>query len=70
LRRAQELDPLSSDIGSYLATLMFWARRYRESLDQARKTIEFDPNFLPAHVCSCWVLEMEGRLQEPVKSCT
>ena len=69
LRRAQELDPLSSDIGSYLSTVLYWARKYEDSVAQARKTTGFDPNFVPAFVTACWALNGEGRPQDALKSC-
>jgi len=69
LRRAQELDPLSSDISSYLAEALYLARRYDEALQQERKTLEFDPGFTPGHVQTCWILAAQGRIDEAVGEC-
>lgn len=69
LRRAQELDPLSSDINGYLATTLYWARRYDEAAQQDQKTIDFDPAFAPGHVGLCWVFGAAGRFAEAVAEC-
>jgi tetratricopeptide (TPR) repeat protein len=69
LRRAQELDPLSNDANGYLATTLYWARRYDEALQQARKVIEFDPTFTPGQVGMCWILTAQRRLPEVRAAC-
>jgi tetratricopeptide (TPR) repeat protein len=43
------LDPLSLIISADTADLLFVARRYDESIQQSRKTLEMDPNFAIAH---------------------
>jgi TolB-like protein/Tfp pilus assembly protein PilF len=49
MRRAQELDPLSSIINANLGKAYFNARRYDEAIQQLRKTIEIDQGFFVAH---------------------
>jgi tetratricopeptide (TPR) repeat protein len=63
------LDPLSNDANGYLATTLYWARRYDEALQQARKVIEFDPTFTPGHVGMCWILTAQRRLPEARAAC-
>jgi eukaryotic-like serine/threonine-protein kinase len=50
LGRAQELDPLSRIIGSDFAWALYLDHRYDSAIAQARRTLELDPNFPPAHV--------------------
>ena len=45
IRRALELDPLSSIMNKIYADIYADARRYDEAIEQYKKTIEFDPNF-------------------------
>jgi TolB-like protein/Tfp pilus assembly protein PilF len=51
LKRARELDPLSLTINSVLGRAYRDARRYQESIDQCRKTLDLDPDFPLAHWC-------------------
>ena len=49
MRRAQELDPLSSIINTDLGQTYYFARRYEEAITQLRYTLELNPNFDLAH---------------------
>jgi DNA-binding winged helix-turn-helix (wHTH) protein/TolB-like protein/Tfp pilus assembly protein PilF len=69
VRRAQELDPLSNDANGYLATTLYWARRYDEALQQDRKVIQFDAEFVPGYVGTSWILASQGRAAEAVGMC-
>jgi serine/threonine protein kinase/tetratricopeptide (TPR) repeat protein len=44
-RKAVELDPLSLPYNFGLSVLYFFARDYEQSLQQARRTLEIDPNY-------------------------
>jgi tetratricopeptide (TPR) repeat protein len=56
LRRAQELDPLSINIGAVLGRHgYFFARQYDQAVDQLRTTTETDPTFWVAHNFLGWV---------------
>jgi TolB-like protein len=46
---AQEHDPLSLIINAHLADLLYFARSYEESVQQAMKTLDFDQNFPSPH---------------------
>ena len=48
VKRAIQLDPVSAITNTNLALCYWLARRYPEAIDQSRKTLELDPNFLPA----------------------
>jgi hypothetical protein len=47
----QELDPLSPRANSVGCWQNYWARRYDEAIEQARKTLELDPNYMPGYWC-------------------
>jgi TolB-like protein/DNA-binding winged helix-turn-helix (wHTH) protein len=49
VKRARQTDPLSAIINTDLAEILYFARRYDEALQQARATIEMEPNFAHAH---------------------
>jgi TolB-like protein len=51
LERARELDPLSLPINGTLGRAYRDARRYQESLDQCRKTLDLDSDFAVGHWC-------------------
>jgi TolB-like protein/DNA-binding winged helix-turn-helix (wHTH) protein/Tfp pilus assembly protein PilF len=48
--KALSLDPLSPVVNLSLADTLFYARKYDESFQQFKRTVELEPNFLPAHV--------------------
>jgi tetratricopeptide (TPR) repeat protein len=60
--RAHELDPLAHR--SDLATTLLRAGRNREALDQAIKSIEFDPHYDRGHATLGWALFLNGRKDE------
>jgi TolB-like protein/DNA-binding winged helix-turn-helix (wHTH) protein/Tfp pilus assembly protein PilF len=49
VKRAREDDPLSAIINTDVAEMLYFARSYDEALQQARATIEMQPNFAHAH---------------------
>ncbi len=48
-RRALEAEPLSLIISADLGITLFYARHYDQAIEQLRKTIDMDRNFVPAH---------------------
>ena len=48
INRAQELDPLSLNLNAVEAFHLYSAREYDRGIEQCRKVLEMDPNFLPA----------------------
>jgi serine/threonine protein kinase/tetratricopeptide (TPR) repeat protein len=48
LKKAQELDPLSLLINSSLGRELYFARLYPAAIEQFRKTLDMDRNFVPA----------------------
>lgn len=49
-RRAQQLDPLSLIINARVGMTLYYLRRYDEAIDQLRRTLEFNPDFVLCHV--------------------
>ena len=49
VKLGRQTDPLSAIINTDMAEMLYFARRYDEALQQARATIEMDPNFAHAH---------------------
>jgi hypothetical protein len=49
-RRAYELDPLSLSVNLVLGGNLYTHGDYTESIDQLRKTLELDPNFVSARI--------------------
>jgi TolB-like protein/Tfp pilus assembly protein PilF len=69
LRRAQELDPLSSDSSSYLGTVLYWSRKYEAAMEQEQKALDFDPSYFPSLITKAWVVEAAGRPREAIALC-
>ena len=44
----------------------YFARRYDQAIDEARKVIEFDPTFAQAHRMLGYGYEAEGRFSEAI----
>src|SRR5215813_3501019 len=66
LRRALELDPLSSPIGSFLAGAYTLARQYECALEQCRRTVDLDPSFLAAQAHLARLLAHMGRYDDAI----
>ncbi|MDB6146829.1 MAG: Adenylate cyclase [Spartobacteria bacterium] len=64
IKRALELDPLSLIINSDVGTILFAARRYDDSIEQLRKTVQMDPGFYYARWALGEGLEITGRTKE------
>src|SRR5262249_47999028 len=48
LQRAQELDPLSDTINSGIGIVLHWAHQPERAIEQLRKVLELNPNYLLA----------------------
>jgi tetratricopeptide (TPR) repeat protein len=64
LKRAIELDPVSSVINTNFGYAYILARRYPEAIAQLRKTIELDPAFAYAYALLGEALELNGQLDD------
>src|SRR5467141_2603562 len=48
IKRAQELDPLSLIINSVVGWIYYEGRQYDQAIQECEKTVEMDPNYVPA----------------------
>ncbi len=66
MKRAQALDPLSGEIGSYVAWILYFMGRYDEAAEQLNSTIAMDPNYWLPHLYLGRVYEKKGMLNKAV----
>ncbi|MDE3180685.1 MAG: winged helix-turn-helix domain-containing protein [Acidobacteriota bacterium] len=66
--RALDLDPLSLIIHMEKAWILYMGREYEAALEQARKTLEIEPQFSPAHHVLGLASEELGRREEAIHS--
>jgi TolB-like protein/Tfp pilus assembly protein PilF len=66
LKRALELDPLSSPINEFLVGAYNLARQYDQALEQCRKALELDPTFIAAQAHLTWLLARAGRYDDAI----
>jgi serine/threonine protein kinase/tetratricopeptide (TPR) repeat protein len=66
LKRALELDPLSSPVNEFLVAAYGAARQYDHALEQCRKTLELDPTFIAAQAHLAWLLARVGRYDDAI----
>ena len=50
IKLAQRLDPLSLIINNRVGMTSYYMRQYDEAIEQLRKTLEFDPDFILTHI--------------------
>ncbi len=62
LKRAQELDPLSLIINVVLGEVYRVRRENDQAIEQAKKTVEMDPNFGRAHLFPGGSISTEGHV--------
>jgi serine/threonine protein kinase/Tfp pilus assembly protein PilF len=63
-RRAEQLDPLSPEASWDVARALFFARRYDDALEQAKRTIELDERFAYAYYLEAQIALERGRLDD------
>jgi TolB-like protein/Flp pilus assembly protein TadD len=66
MRLAEQLDPLSPDIGTDHGAALVFARRYDEAIAQLKSTIVREPNFSRAHSYLGWAYGLKGMYTEAV----
>jgi TolB-like protein/Tfp pilus assembly protein PilF len=66
VKRAVELDPVSSIIHADLGSVYTMARRYDEAIEQFRNVLELDPQFYWAHRQLGLALELKGAPGEAI----
>ncbi len=66
MKRAQELDPLSLEITADLGLSFFFARQYELAIEQFRKALEMEQNFIWARFFMGWAYEQQGLIDEAI----
>lgn len=66
ISRARELDPLSIIINADLGLVLYNARQYDQAIEQYRKTVEMDPNFVRVHDYLQFAYEMKGMYEAAI----
>jgi tetratricopeptide (TPR) repeat protein len=67
MKKALELDPLSSPINAFTIAAFSGARQYEQALEQCRTTLELDPAFLVARAQRAGLLARLGRCEEAIE---
>jgi TolB-like protein/Flp pilus assembly protein TadD len=67
MKKALELDPLSSPLNNYMGNTYLYAGDYKKSLQQFQHTIDLDPTFPLAHFFLAELLVEMGRYEEAIK---
>jgi DNA-binding winged helix-turn-helix (wHTH) protein/TolB-like protein/Flp pilus assembly protein TadD len=67
MKRAIELDPLSSPINAFMIAAYSGARQYEHALEQCRKTLELDPTFIATRAHRAVLLARLGRYDEALE---
>lgn len=65
-KRALAMDPLSFVIRTDLGRMFYFARDYRQAIEQYRAVIDMDPNFASAHLGLAQVYQQEGRMDQSI----
>jgi TolB-like protein/lipopolysaccharide biosynthesis regulator YciM len=66
LKHAQELDPLSLPINEAVAWGFLWARQYDQVIEQSRKVLEMDPNYIWIHLTIGIAYRREGMYEQSI----
>ncbi len=60
IKRAQQLDPLSVPVNRAVGWVLYFSRRYDQAIEELRKTLAMDPEFLGARLVLWWALGRKG----------
>jgi eukaryotic-like serine/threonine-protein kinase len=65
-RKAQALDPLAPEPVHILSQNLYFARRYPEAAEQARKALDLDPKYFLAHLQLALIYIAQGKSREAI----
>ena len=68
IRLAQSLDPLSLPLQGFLTFNLLTARQFDEAIEQSRRILEREPNFVWAHVHAALAYTEKGQFERAVES--
>jgi TolB-like protein/DNA-binding winged helix-turn-helix (wHTH) protein/Tfp pilus assembly protein PilF len=66
IRRAQQLDPLSLIINTWVGEHLFAMNRIDEAIEQYKKVLEMDPNFIQAHANLAEAYDVKGMYPQAI----
>lgn len=65
VRKAVDLEPLSTQFRMVLGVVLYQMRRYEEAVEEFERTIEMDPGFFPPHFfLGWWTYPEMGKFEE------
>lgn len=67
LEQAEVIDPLSAAVGLALGNMYVFARRFDDSISQAEKLLEIDPQLRSAIEMKAWAVGMKGNWHEALR---
>jgi serine/threonine protein kinase len=67
MKKALELDPLSSALNNYMGMTYLYAGDYQKSIQQFQRTIDLDPTFPFAHFFFSSCLEAIGKYEQAIE---
>ncbi|HEY7160031.1 MAG TPA: tetratricopeptide repeat protein, partial [Acidobacteriota bacterium] len=67
LKEAQQLDPLSPLMTSFLGEALYFNRHYQEAEAECRKALELEPNFPVAHWHLGLIYEQKGQYDQAIE---
>jgi TolB-like protein len=65
-KRAQQIDPLSTEALSYGGMVSYYARQYDEAIEQEKRALEIDPSYWFAHYFLGWMYLQKGQTREAI----
>ena len=66
IKRAQQLDPLSVPVTRAVGWVLYFARRYDLSIEELRKALAMNADFLGARLVLWWVYIAQGALEQAI----
>ena len=66
IKRAQQLDPLSVPVNRAVGWVVYFSRQYDRAIDELRKTLGMDRDFLGARIVLWWALIAKGAHEEAI----
>ena len=62
--RAEQIDPITPEVGWDLGLALFFGRRYDEAVEQFKKTVDLNPNFWLSHSFLAWSYGEKGEFDQ------
>src|SRR5262249_6837336 len=66
IKRAQQLDPLSVPVNRAVGWVVYYSRQFDRAIEELRKTLGMDRDFLGARLVLWWALVAKGAYEEAI----